>query len=60
VRARGETSDERSHKVALSLQSNLMTILCVGEHARDNGGKYLSELEDDIKQSLSLGTKESL
>jgi triosephosphate isomerase len=54
VRARGESSDDRAHKVALSLQSKLMTILCVGEKARDNGGKYLSELEDDVKQSLSL------
>jgi triosephosphate isomerase len=31
-----------------------MTILCVGEHKRDNGGQYLSELEEDVKQALSL------
>ncbi len=54
VRARGETPDERAHKVALSLQAKLMTILCVGEHVRDNQGNYLSELEDDVKHSLSL------
>lgn len=54
VRARGETADERAHKVALSLQAKLTTILCVGEHARDKNGKYLAELEDDVKQSLSL------
>lgn len=54
VRARGETQDARAHKVALSLQSKLMTILCVGEHTRDSGGKYLAELEEDVKQSLSL------
>lgn len=54
VRAQGETGDARAHKVALSLQARLMTILCVGEHKRDNQGKYLAELEDDVKQALSL------
>jgi triosephosphate isomerase len=54
VRARGETHDARAHKVALSLQARLMTVLCVGEKVRDNGGKYLSELEEDVKHSLSL------
>ncbi|MEZ0208600.1 MAG: triose-phosphate isomerase [Candidatus Paceibacterota bacterium] len=54
VRARGETSDARAHKVALALQSKLLTILCVGEQVRDKQGNYLSELEEDVKQSLSL------
>ena len=54
VRARGETKDERAHKVALSLQNKLTTILCLGEKARDANGKYLAELEDDVKESLSL------
>ncbi len=54
VRARGETIDERAHKMALSLQSKLPTILCVGEHTRDKEGKYLAKLEEDVKQSLSL------
>lgn len=54
VRARGETTDARAHKVALSLQAKLLTILCVGEHTRDNQGNYLNELEEDVKASLSL------
>lgn len=54
VRKNGETAVERSHKVALALQSKLTTILCFGEHARDKNGNYLSELEDDVKQALSL------
>ncbi len=54
IRARGETGDARAHKVALSLQARLMTILCVGEQTRDNQGKYLAELEEDVKQALSL------
>jgi triosephosphate isomerase len=57
VRAQGETSDARAHKVALSLQSKLMTVLCVGEHERDKDGNYLAELEEDVKQSLSLSQK---
>lgn len=54
VRAQGETGEARAQKVALSLQSKLMTVLCVGEHTRDKQGKYLAELEEDVKQSLSL------
>jgi triosephosphate isomerase len=54
VRARGETVDERAHKVALSLQSKLTTILCVGEQTRDASGNYLAELEEDVKSCLSL------
>lgn len=54
VRAQGETADDRAHKVALSLQTKLLTILCVGEEKRDKEGKYLSLLEDDVKMSLSL------
>lgn len=58
VRARGETEEDRAHKVALSLQSKLFTVLCVGEKARDAHGKYLAELEDDVKASLSLVKRE--
>lgn len=57
VRAQGETSDARAHKVALSLQSKLMTVLCVGEHERDKDGNYLAEIEEDVKNSLSLSQK---
>lgn len=54
VRARGETTDARAHKIALSLQGKLATILCVGEHVRDKQGNYLHELEEDVKASLAL------
>lgn len=54
VRAQGETQDARRTKVALSLQSKLTTILCVGEKKRDKEGSYLAELEEDIKETLSL------
>lgn len=53
VRKRGETTEMRAQKVALALQSNVTTILCFGEQARDKNGDYLSELEDDVKETLS-------
>ena len=57
VRARGETVEERSHKIALSLQSKLTTILCVGEKTRDSNGSYLKEIEGDVRNSLALVNK---
>ena len=57
VRARGETAEDRSHKLALSLQGKMTTVLCVGEETRDKEGKYLGVLEADIKKSLSLVTR---
>lgn len=54
VRKSGETAEARSQKVALSLQTKLTTILCFGESSRDKNGNYLSELENDVKQTLKL------
>jgi triosephosphate isomerase len=59
VRARGETTEERMEKTVLSLSEGLTTIVCFGEHKRDNGGRYLEELEEDVKQTLSLVKRES-
>lgn len=53
VRKSGETVEARAQKVASALQIRLTTILCVGEHKRDKEGKYLEELENDVKQTLS-------
>ena len=58
VRARGETQKERSDKVLLSLSAKLTTILCFGEHKRDKEGKYLEELENDVKQTLAQVKRE--
>jgi triosephosphate isomerase len=46
-------------KTVLSLSEGLTTIVCFGEHKRDNGGRYLEELEEDVKQTLSLVKRES-
>jgi triosephosphate isomerase len=53
VRTRGESTDLLAKKVALSLQSKLLTVLCVGETTRDKEGKYLAELEDELKNTLA-------
>lgn len=58
VRARGETVTQRSEKVSQCLLSSLPVILCFGEHKRDKEGKYLEELENDVKESLSLTKRE--
>jgi triosephosphate isomerase len=52
VRARGETQDERIEKVTASLSVKCTTVFCLGEHSRDKEGKYLEELENDIKHTL--------
>lgn len=60
VRALGETTEARAQKVASTLQIRFTTVLCFGEHTRDKQGKYLEELENDIKQTLSKVRRELL
>ncbi len=52
VRARGEEEHDRIEKVASSLSIGFTTIFCLGEKVRDKEGKYLEELENDIKKTL--------
>jgi triosephosphate isomerase len=59
VRARGETVEERSQKVLAALSVKLPSVVCFGEKHRDKEGKYLEELENDIKHTLSLIKRES-
>jgi triosephosphate isomerase (TIM) len=58
VRARGETKEERIAKVEASLSVRLTTIFCLGEKTRDKEGKYLEELENDIRQTFSQVKRE--
>lgn len=60
VRAAGEGEQERMYKVSFALMAKIPTILCVGEKARDKEGKYLQELEADVRQSLSLVSRDLL
>lgn len=52
VRRRGEKEDERREKVEQALAIGLTSILCFGEKERDKEGKYLEELEADVKGTL--------
>lgn len=59
VRKRGESVEERNKKIESALQVSLTTVLCIGEHKRDKEGKYLEELESDLRQSLANIPRES-
>lgn len=59
VRKRGERVEDRVEKVSQSLTLKLTTVLCFGEHSRDKEGRYLSELESDVKNTLG-GIKREL
>lgn len=52
VRRRGETEEERAQKVEQSLIAGLTSVVCFGEKTRDKEGKYLEELEADVKGTL--------
>jgi triosephosphate isomerase len=58
VRARGESEASRIEKVSASLGIRMTTIYCCGEKTRDKEGKYLEELENDIKRTFSHSKRE--
>ena len=51
-RARGETDEEVNKKVKALLKVGLIPVVCVGESERDDDGKYLSFIKDQIKKAL--------
>lgn len=55
-RAQGETDDSISQKIAHALAHGITPILCVGEHARDNEGHYLSTIREELTRALELIT----
>ncbi|MDP3996120.1 MAG: triose-phosphate isomerase [bacterium] len=52
-RARGDSDEVVSRKIAVALSFDLTPVICVGEKERDDAGKYLSFLETQIRESLS-------
>lgn len=52
-RARGEDNETVSEKTATALKEGVTPIVCVGEQKRDEEGKYLRELRDEIRKSLA-------
>lgn len=56
-RAIGETDDEVGKKVAHALKEGLNVILCIGESDRDEDGKYLQFIEDQLHNSIEGVTR---
>ncbi|MEK7463790.1 MAG: triose-phosphate isomerase [Patescibacteria group bacterium] len=52
-RAKGETDEAISTKIAQALEAGLRVVLCVGEKERDEQGTYLDVLKVQIKNSLN-------
>ena len=52
-RAQGETDAFVAEKVRAALRAGVFVILCVGEIARDDSGKYLSFVEQELQGSLA-------
>ena len=52
-RAQGDSDDEISKKIAMSLEAGLHVVLCVGEKERDEQGTHLDVLKLQIKNSLN-------
>ena len=53
-RARGETDMLIAEKLSHAVAHNLIPILCVGEHERDNEGRYLSFIREQLTTAGSL------
>ena len=52
-RARGETDNEVSRKIALAIEKKLTVILCVGEKTRDDTGEYFGVVREQLRASLA-------
>jgi triosephosphate isomerase len=59
-RKMGETDDEINKKVLLTLKSELVPIICVGETTRDEEGNYLNLIKDQVLQALKGVAKAQL
>ncbi len=57
-RMRGESDEEVNKKALSALKARLQVILCVGESARDQSGRFLEFIQMQLKHSL-LGLKKS-
>lgn len=52
-RAMGDSDDAVSKRLLAAVAAGMTAILCVGEKNRDEGGIYLEELKNQIKNSLA-------
>ena len=51
-RAMGETNEVVAEKVGTALTARIKPIICIGESERDDGGKYLNVLRDQLFASM--------
>lgn len=54
-RGMGETDDDVRVRINVALAADVTPIICIGENERDNDGKYLSAIRDQV-QALFYGT----
>lgn len=59
-RALGETGEVVNKKLIAVLKEGLTGVVCVGEHARDHAGHYLSLIEEQVRQALAGVSKAKL
>ncbi|MBU4536695.1 triose-phosphate isomerase, partial [Patescibacteria group bacterium] len=52
MRKLGEGNEEINTKIKLALKNKLTPILCIGENARDEEGKYFAVLEEQLSNAL--------
>ncbi len=59
-RKMGETDEDVNKKVLLALKAKLTPIVCIGETTRDEEGKYLGFIKEQIEKALAGVQKNSL
>ncbi len=52
-RALGETDVIIAQKAIQAVRNKLTVVLCVGEHTRDDAGKYFTEVREELRASLA-------
>ncbi len=56
----GETNESVNKKVLLALQNKLTPIICIGEVSRDEEGKYLGDIKEQLEIALRSVARNSL
>ncbi len=56
----GETNQTINKKVVLALKAKITPILCIGETTRDEEGKYLGDIKEQLYQALAGVSRASL
>jgi triosephosphate isomerase len=52
-RARGDTDEVVSKRIARILEAGMTAVVCVGERSRDESGAHFDFLKDQVKNSLA-------